>query len=117
MSFESQMATAEKKPEEKPARRQYGEKFRPQQQPQQRKPEGQAKGQGPAAKHVHHARGCLKCGSDDHKVAQCPKCAPGDAQRLLEQRAKLPPVAANTPAAAPSGKPEGKKNVVGATID
>ncbi|KAH9101369.1 hypothetical protein AeMF1_021888, partial [Aphanomyces euteiches] len=102
---------------EKPARRQYGEKFRHQQQPQQRKPEGQAKGQGPAAKQGHFARGCLKCGSDDHKVAQCPKCAPGEAQRLLEQRAKRPPVAANTPAAAPSGKPEGKKNVVGATID
>ncbi|KAG9409390.1 hypothetical protein AC1031_019644 [Aphanomyces cochlioides] len=103
MLFESQMATAEKKPEEKPARRQYGEKFRPQQQPQQRKPEGQAKGRPPS--------------TDDHKVAQCPKCAPGEAQRLLEQRAKRPPVAANTPAAAPSGKPEGKKNVVGATID
>ncbi|KAF0736552.1 hypothetical protein Ae201684P_007026 [Aphanomyces euteiches] len=117
MLFESQMATAEKKPEEKPARRQYGEKFRPQQQPQQWKPEGQAKGQGPAAKHVHLARGCLKCGSDDHKVAQCPKYAPGEAQRLLTQRAKRPPVAANTPAAAPSGKPEGKKNVVGATIN
>ncbi|CAK4320380.1 unnamed protein product, partial [Aphanomyces euteiches] len=117
MLFESQMATAEKKPEEKPARRQYGEKFRHQQQPQQRKPEGQAKGHGPAAKQGHFARGCLKCGSDDHKVAQCPKCAPGEAQRLLEQRAKRPPVAANTPAAAPSGKPEGKKNVVGATID
>ncbi|KAH9078958.1 hypothetical protein Ae201684P_020021 [Aphanomyces euteiches] len=117
MLFESQMATAEKKPEEKPARRQYGEKFRHQQQPQQRKPEGQAKGHGPAAKQGHFARGCLKCGSDDHKVAQCPKCAPGEAQRLLEQRAKRPPVAANTPAAAPSGKPKGKKNVVGATID
>ncbi|CAK5213956.1 unnamed protein product, partial [Aphanomyces euteiches] len=117
MLFESQMATAEKKPEEKPARCQYGEKFRHQQQPQQRKPEGQAKGHGPAANQGHFARGCLKCGSDDHKVAQCPKCAPGEAQRLLEQRAKRPPVAANTPAAAPSGKPKGKKNVVGATID
>ncbi|CAK4860027.1 unnamed protein product, partial [Aphanomyces euteiches] len=69
------------------------------------------------SKRLHFARGCLKCGSDDHKVAQCPKCAPGEAQRLLEQRAKRPPVAANAPAAAPSGKPEGKKNVVGATID
>ncbi|KAH9078175.1 hypothetical protein Ae201684P_019271 [Aphanomyces euteiches] len=117
MLFESQMATAEKKPEEKPARRQYGEKFRHQQQPQQRKPEGQAKGHWPAAKQGHFARGCLKFGSDDHKVAQCPKCVPGEAQRLLAQRAKRPPVAANTPAAAPSGKPEGKKNVVGATID
>ncbi|CAK4689842.1 unnamed protein product [Aphanomyces euteiches] len=46
MLFESQMATAEKKPEEKPVRLQYGEKFRHQQQPQQRKPEGQVKGMG-----------------------------------------------------------------------
>ncbi|RHY28650.1 hypothetical protein DYB32_005805 [Aphanomyces invadans] len=43
MLFESQMVTAEKKPEEKP-HRQYGEKYR---QPQQRKPDGQAKGAVP----------------------------------------------------------------------
>ncbi|KAH9121951.1 hypothetical protein AeMF1_006553, partial [Aphanomyces euteiches] len=104
MLFESQMATAEKKPEEKPVRLQYGEKFRHQQQPQQRKPEGQVKGMGQPP-----SKGILREG--------CPKCAPGEAQRLLEQRAKRPPVAATTPAAAPSGKPEGKKNVVGATID
>ncbi|CAK4550684.1 unnamed protein product [Aphanomyces euteiches] len=46
MLFESQMATAEKKPEEKPARRQYGEKFRHQQQPQQRKPEAKRRAMG-----------------------------------------------------------------------
>ncbi|ETV91956.1 hypothetical protein H310_13605 [Aphanomyces invadans] len=98
MLFESQM---------------YGEKYR---QPQQRKPDGQAKGVVPA-KQVLLTKGCLKCGSDDHKVVQCPKCAPGEAHRLLEQRAKRPLVAANTPAAAPSSVPAAKKNVVCAAID
>ncbi|RHY23322.1 hypothetical protein DYB32_009234 [Aphanomyces invadans] len=98
---------------EEKSRRQYGEKY---QQPQQRKPDGQAKGAVPA-KQVLFAKGRLKCGSDDHKVVQCPKCAPGEAHRLLEQRAKRPPVAANTPAAAPSGMSTAKKNVVGAAID
>ncbi|RHY24482.1 hypothetical protein DYB32_008832 [Aphanomyces invadans] len=112
MLFESQMVMAEKKPEEKP-RLQYGKTYR---QPQQRKPDGQAKGVVPA-KQVLFAKGCLKCGSDDHKVVQCPKCAPEEAHRLLEQRAKRPPVAANTPAAAPSGMLAAKKNVVGAAID
>ncbi|CAK4769616.1 unnamed protein product, partial [Aphanomyces euteiches] len=113
MLFESQMATAEKKPDEKPARRQYGEKFRHQQQPQQRKAEVQAKDQGSAAKQGHFARGCLKCGSDDHKLWR----SIPSVLREKPSRVKRPPVAANTPAATPSGKPEGKKNVVGATID
>ena len=29
---------------------------------------------------------CLKCGREDHKVGNCPKCAPGEAERLLKQQ-------------------------------
>ncbi|CAK4210672.1 unnamed protein product, partial [Aphanomyces euteiches] len=29
---------------------------------------------------------CLKCGKDDHKVSACPKCAPGEADKLLKEQ-------------------------------
>ncbi|RHY15382.1 hypothetical protein DYB32_010768 [Aphanomyces invadans] len=31
---------------------------------------------------------CLKCGDKDHRVADCPKAAPGEAQRLLDAMVK-----------------------------
>ncbi|RHY24115.1 hypothetical protein DYB32_008967 [Aphanomyces invadans] len=32
--------------------------------------------------------GCLKCGDTSHRVAECPKVAPGEADRLLEAQLK-----------------------------
>ncbi|RQM18869.1 hypothetical protein B5M09_012637, partial [Aphanomyces astaci] len=29
---------------------------------------------------------CLKCDSDNHKVVNCPKCAPGESERLLKEK-------------------------------
>ncbi|KAH9155858.1 hypothetical protein LEN26_003270, partial [Aphanomyces euteiches] len=29
---------------------------------------------------------CVKCGKDDHKVSACPKCAPGEADKLLKEQ-------------------------------
>ncbi|RHY02560.1 hypothetical protein DYB25_014255 [Aphanomyces astaci] len=34
--------------------------------------------------HAPYARGCLKCGSEDHKVLKFPMCQPGEAQRLVD---------------------------------
>ncbi|RHY24886.1 hypothetical protein DYB32_008643 [Aphanomyces invadans] len=59
------------------------------------------------------AKGCLKCGSVEHKVL-CPKVQPGEAQRLLEQRFKKSHGAA---VAAPNKKDETKHKVMGAAVE
>ncbi|KAF0712314.1 hypothetical protein As57867_004858, partial [Aphanomyces stellatus] len=57
--------------------------------------------------------GCLKCGSAEHKVLQCPKCRPGEAKRLLDERFKKPHVGA---VAAPKVKPEEKRKPVAVAV-
>ncbi|KAH9135018.1 hypothetical protein AeRB84_019372, partial [Aphanomyces euteiches] len=65
------------------------------------KPDASAKGDGkggavakPAAeKSKEDAKpkkklGCLKCGDASHRVADCPKAAPGEAQKLLDAQLK-----------------------------
>ncbi|KAF0769347.1 hypothetical protein AaE_002701 [Aphanomyces astaci] len=34
-------------------------------------------------------KGCLKCGDMSHRVARCPKTAPGEAETLLAAQVKL----------------------------
>ncbi|RHY77569.1 hypothetical protein DYB30_008029 [Aphanomyces astaci] len=36
-------------------------------------------------KHEFKKAACLKCGSENHKVVNCPKCAPGESVRLLKE--------------------------------
>ncbi|RHY95602.1 hypothetical protein DYB26_008367, partial [Aphanomyces astaci] len=55
-----------------------------------------------------------KCGSEDHKVLNRPKCPPGEAQRRLDQRFKKPQVAA---VAVPDRSGEVKPKAVGAAVD
>ncbi|RHY81986.1 hypothetical protein DYB35_012517 [Aphanomyces astaci] len=52
-------------------------------------------------------------GFEDHKVLKCPKCQPGEAQRLLDQRFKKPHVAA---VAAPDKKTDKKTKFIGAAV-
>ncbi|RHZ19681.1 hypothetical protein DYB31_012428 [Aphanomyces astaci] len=37
-------------------------------------------------KHELKKAACLKCGSENHKVVNCPKCAPGESVRLLKEK-------------------------------
>ncbi|RLO03901.1 hypothetical protein DYB28_005045 [Aphanomyces astaci] len=53
------------------------------------------------------------CNSEDHKVLKCPKCQPGEAQRLLDQRFKKPHVAT---VAAPDKKTDKKTKFIGAAV-
>ncbi|RLO00110.1 hypothetical protein DYB28_008814, partial [Aphanomyces astaci] len=38
------------------------------------------------AKYERKKATCLKCGSENHKVVNCPKCAPGESERLLKEQ-------------------------------
>ncbi|RQM19921.1 hypothetical protein B5M09_011981, partial [Aphanomyces astaci] len=38
------------------------------------------------AKYERKRATCLKCGSANHKVVNCPKCAPGESERLLKEQ-------------------------------
>ncbi|RLO06027.1 hypothetical protein DYB28_012590, partial [Aphanomyces astaci] len=50
---------------------------------------------------------------EDHKLLKCPKCQPGEAQRLLDQRFKKPHVAA---VAAPDKKTDKKTKFIGTAV-
>ncbi|RHX96807.1 hypothetical protein DYB25_010096 [Aphanomyces astaci] len=39
-----------------------------------------------SAKYDRKKATCLKCGSKNHKVVNCPKCAPGESERLLKEQ-------------------------------
>ncbi|RLO12814.1 hypothetical protein DYB28_011748, partial [Aphanomyces astaci] len=39
-----------------------------------------------SAKYERKKATCLKCGSENHKVVNCPKCAPGESERLLKEQ-------------------------------
>ncbi|RQM29351.1 hypothetical protein B5M09_008053 [Aphanomyces astaci] len=112
MLFESQLVAMDPKPE--PNRpRQYGEKPRRQLPPKKADSGAPARAPAMTATSAPYARGCLKCGSEDHKVLKCPKCQPGEAQRLLDQRFKKPHVAA---VAAPDKKTDKKTKFIGAAV-
>ncbi|RHY19910.1 hypothetical protein DYB32_010146 [Aphanomyces invadans] len=109
MLFESQLISVEKKAESHPPR-QYGDKTR-RHAPSKRPDDGATtKTAAPAVP----AKGCLKCGSVEHKVLRCPRVQPGEAQRLLDQRFKKSHGAA---VAAPDKKDETKRKVVGAAVE
>ncbi|RHY26714.1 hypothetical protein DYB32_007354 [Aphanomyces invadans] len=100
MLFESQLISVEKKTESNPPR-QYGEKTQRHAPPK-------------TTASVAPAKGCLKCGSVEHKVLRCLKEQPGETQRLLEQWFKKPHVAA---LAAPDEKDETKREIIGAVVE
>ncbi|RLO02739.1 hypothetical protein DYB28_013778 [Aphanomyces astaci] len=111
-SFEEITLAMDPKPE--PNRpRQYGEKPRRQLPPKKADSGAPARAPAMTATSAPYARGCLKCGSEDHKVLKCPKCQPGEAQRLLDQRFKKPHVAA---VAAPDKKTDKKTKFIGAAV-
>ncbi|RHZ41652.1 hypothetical protein DYB31_012854, partial [Aphanomyces astaci] len=39
-----------------------------------------------SAKYERKKTTCLKCGSENHKVVNCPKCAPGESERLIKEQ-------------------------------
>ncbi|RLO03273.1 hypothetical protein DYB28_015751, partial [Aphanomyces astaci] len=39
-----------------------------------------------SAKYERKKATCLKCGSENHKVVNCPKCSPGESERLLKEQ-------------------------------
>ncbi|RQM27628.1 hypothetical protein B5M09_006803, partial [Aphanomyces astaci] len=39
-----------------------------------------------SAKYERKKATCLKCGSENHKVVNCPKCAPGESERQLKEQ-------------------------------
>ncbi|RQM28417.1 hypothetical protein B5M09_011143 [Aphanomyces astaci] len=107
MLFESQLFASDRQ-------RMYGEKQRRQQAAQKSEPGAQPRPSARPATGAPHTKGCLRCGSEDHKVLKCPKCPLGEAQRLLHQLFKKPQVAA---VAAPDRRDEVKPKVVGAAVD
>ncbi|RHY00868.1 hypothetical protein DYB36_012964 [Aphanomyces astaci] len=46
----------------------------------------QALERGDEAKHELKKAACLKCGSENHKVVNCPKCAASESERLLKEK-------------------------------
>ncbi|RHZ03458.1 hypothetical protein DYB31_014304, partial [Aphanomyces astaci] len=107
-----QLVAMDPKPE--PNRpRQYGEKPRRQLPPKKADCGAQARALAMTATSAPYARGCLKCGSEVHKVMKCPKCQPGEAQRILDQRFKKPHVAT---VAAPDKETDKKTKFIGAAV-
>ncbi|RLO03413.1 hypothetical protein DYB28_012861, partial [Aphanomyces astaci] len=39
-----------------------------------------------SAKYERKKATCLKCGNENHKMVNCPKCAPGESERLLKEQ-------------------------------
>ncbi|KAF0683006.1 hypothetical protein As57867_024834, partial [Aphanomyces stellatus] len=116
MLFESQMVSSDKKPEHGPQRLAGGNAGIDRKGFPPKRHDGATPARAPATPAKDPpppSRGCLKCGSAEHKVLQCPKCRPGEAKRLLDERFKKPHVGA---VAAPKVKPEEKRKPVAVAV-
>ncbi|ETV95092.1 hypothetical protein H310_11375 [Aphanomyces invadans] len=92
----------------------FGEKARRFVPTKKRDRDASVKTQSTTAAASSRGNGCLKCGSDEHRVFKCPKVQPGEAQLLLDQRFKEPHGASS---AASEKRDDAKCKINGTAVD